>query len=183
MVMIDEHPQPAAQVPLAKHDYVVEALPPNRSDYSLDVCPLPWRARSRQHLNDPERFDLLHKLLTKDTVAVSQEESWRGVPWKRLPELLNRPLGCGMRRHADVHDPPPLVCEHEKDIQHLKSNRGDGKEVDGHHGANVVLKESAPSLGWRTANAKQIFADGALGELDAEFQKLAVMSSVKSLVA
>ena len=54
MVMIDEHPEPAAQVPLAKHDYVVEALPPNRSDHPLDVCPLPWRARSRQDLPNPE---------------------------------------------------------------------------------------------------------------------------------
>ena len=121
-------------------------------------------------------FDLLHELRTKDAVAVSQEESRRGVPWKCLPELLNRPLGCGMRGDAEVHDPPPLVCEHEKDIEHLKSNGGDGKEVDGHHGADVVLKKRAPGLGGRTPSANQILADAALGNLDPEFEKLAMDS-------
>ena len=134
------------QVPLAKHEYVVEALPPNRSDHPLDVCPLPWRPRSRQHLPNAERLDLLNELRTEDAVAVAQKESRRGVPRKRLPELLNRPLGCEMRGDAEVHDPTPLVCEHEKDIEHLKSNGGDSEEINGHHGADVILKERAPGL-------------------------------------
>src|SRR4051794_24490961 len=45
---------------------------------------------------------------------------------------------CGMRRHTEVHDPPPLSCEHEKAIEHVKSNVGDGKKVDGEW-SNVVL--------------------------------------------
>ena len=110
MVVIDKRPGPAAQILLSKHDDVVEALPPNRSDHPLNVCPLPCRAWSGQHLPNPEGFDLLHRLLTKDAVAVSKEEQRRCVPWKCLFELLNRPLGCGMGRHADVHDSPPLVC-------------------------------------------------------------------------
>src|SRR4051794_38597200 len=81
-----------------------------------------------------------------------------------------------MQGHADVHESPPLVCEHEKHIQHLKSNRGHGKKVDGHHSADLVLKERAPGLGRRTASASQILADAALGEFDPELQKLAMDS-------
>src|SRR4051794_35251867 len=67
-VVFDQHPEPAPQIPLADDDDVVQALPANRSNYPLDVCPLPWRAPSRQHLLNSEGFDLLHKLLTEDTV-------------------------------------------------------------------------------------------------------------------
>src|SRR3982750_240133 len=63
---------------------------------------------------------------------------------------------------GEVKDPPQLVCEHERDIEHLKSNGGDSEEVDGNHPSNVVLEEGAPGLGRRTASADQIFADGAL---------------------
>ena len=50
MVMFDEHPEPAAQIPLTKYDYVVEAFTPNRANDPFDVCPLPWRTWSRQYL-------------------------------------------------------------------------------------------------------------------------------------
>jgi hypothetical protein len=47
MVMFDEHAEPAAQVPLAKHGYVIEAFTPNGPDHPLGVCPQPWGAQSR----------------------------------------------------------------------------------------------------------------------------------------
>ena len=57
----------------------------------------------------------------------------------------------------------PLVCENKKNIEHLKTNGGDGKEVDGHRGGDVVLKKRAPGLGGRTRSANQILTDAALG--------------------
>ena len=69
---------------------------------------------SRQHLLNTERFDLLYELLPKDAIPVSQEKLRSRVPRKSLPELLNRPLGGRMPSHAEMDNPPPLVCKHEK---------------------------------------------------------------------
>jgi hypothetical protein len=68
--------------------------------------------------------------------------------------MVHSAVGCG--RHTNVHDPPPLVCENEKNVEYLKSNGGGGKEVDGHQGADVVLEKPAPGLGGRTPSANQM---------------------------
>jgi len=49
-------------------------------------------------------------------------------------------------------------------------------EFAGNHLIDVVLKEGAPRLGRRTPSPDQILADGALGNLDPEFEKLAMDS-------
>ena len=104
MVVFDEHPEPATQISLTEYDHVVEAFASNRSNDPFDVCPLPWRARSRQYLLDAHGFDLLDELTTEDAVAVSEHIAGFAVPRECLSELLNRPLGCGMQGQAHVYN-------------------------------------------------------------------------------
>ena len=92
--------------------------------------------------------------MTEDAVPVAQQI--RGAPVSRacLPELMRGPFSSRMRRDREMHDPPTLVSEHQKHIQHLKPNRRHGKEVHGHQTADVIVQECPPRLGrglrWRT---------------------------------
>jgi hypothetical protein len=95
-------------------------------------------------------------------------------PRKRLPELVWGPCGAGMSRHTAVEKAPPVVGQHQKDVQDLKADRGYGKKVDGHQTGDVILQESPPGLGRRLWLSHHALADGGFGDLKAGFQQLAV---------
>ena len=46
-----------------------------------------------------------------------------------------------------VQNAPPVVSQHQKHVQDLKTDRRHYEEVDGYHALNVILKECPPSLG------------------------------------
>jgi hypothetical protein len=59
-----------AQVCLAKHDQVVDALPPDRADQSFRIAVLPWRTgetRVRRLRQMPQEFVSTRKLLLLDS--------------------------------------------------------------------------------------------------------------------
>jgi len=48
--------------------------------------------------------------------------------------------------YSDVNDAPSLMRQDQKYVQDLKANGWYRKEVNRNHAADVVLKESSPSL-------------------------------------
>ncbi len=56
----------------------------------------------------------------------------------------------------EMHHPAPLVRQHEKHVQDLKTKRGHGEEVDGHQIFDVAVQEGAPGLGGRPARAHEV---------------------------
>jgi len=75
-------------------------------------------------------IDLIHDFFPEDPVAISEQITGRGIPGKGFPELLSGPLCGGMSGHGKVKNPAAVVCQHQKDIQHLESDRRHRKEVD-----------------------------------------------------
>jgi hypothetical protein len=55
-----------------------------------------------------------------------------------------------MSRHGKVQDPAAVVRQHQKHVRHLETNGMHGKEVDRHHGLDVIVWEGPSSLRWRT---------------------------------
>ena len=73
-----------------------------------------------------------------------------------------------------MHDPPSVVSQNQKHVQDLKPDRRHGKEVNRHHGFDVILQERPPVLRWRIPRAYDVFAHAGLADINTEFEQLAV---------
>jgi hypothetical protein len=79
-----------------------------------------------------------------------------------------------MLRDREVEDATAFVCQDEEDIENLKPNRRNRKEVHGNYVFHVILQKSSPTLRRRSSVSDQIFAYSGFADLDTEFQQLAV---------
>jgi hypothetical protein len=75
---------------------------------------------------------------------------------------------------VEVDDPPAVVSGHDEDEEDAEVNGGHGKEVNRHQVADVVGEERPPVLRRARAALRHEPGDGALGNLDAKFEELAV---------
>src|SRR5260370_7640958 len=150
---------------------MVEALAATRTDDTLHIGSLPWRTRRRQNFLDPHGLHVLPKFTAEDAVAVSQQVPRDLFKRKCLAKLLPRPLRGGMRGHVEMHDPSSVVSQNQKYVQDLKSDRRHGKEIDRHHGVDVILKEGPPSLRRWLPLAHDVFAHPGLADTDANFNQ------------
>jgi hypothetical protein len=65
---------------------------------------------------------------------------------QRLPELLERPFGSGMRRHIVMKNLPPSHLHDHHYIKDAESACDHDEEVAGHYRLGVIANESQPSL-------------------------------------
>ena len=79
-----------------------------------------------------------------------------------------------MRSHVEMHDPSSVVSQNQEYVQDLKSDRRHGKEIDRHHGLDVILEEGPPSLRRWLPLADDVLAHAGLADIDTEFQQLTV---------
>src|SRR4051794_41044268 len=67
-----------------------------------------------------------------------------------------------------------FVGQNEEDIQDLKPNRRNRKEVRRNHVFQVVLQKRSPALRRRSSVSHQILTYSRFADVDAKFQQLAV---------
>ena len=95
MIVIEEISKVPVKTSFVEYNDVVQALAANGSDDPFDILTLPRRAWGGQDLFDPHDLDLIDKFFPEDSIAVSQQIAWRGVPGKSLPKLLDTPFRVG----------------------------------------------------------------------------------------
>ena len=105
--------QHMAQMALAEHDHMIEALAPDRADQSLGMTVLPrrsWRSRSvaNAHRSKPTGI-----CLAVDAVPITKQISRRGVPAAGFTNLQSDPFGIRMCGDAKPEDASPGVAQHE----------------------------------------------------------------------
>lgn len=86
MIIGPERFEVAPKAAFVEHDHVIQTLSADGSDQASNVCPLPWRPRSGQHVLDAHRLDLFNELVAEDAIAVAQEIAGRARPWEGFPE-------------------------------------------------------------------------------------------------
>jgi len=136
----------APQVPFAQDDDVVKALSPDRSDHPFNVGILPWRAWCREHFVDAHSLDPGADLQPIHAVPVPDHVAWCRVPREGFCHLLLDPGRCRMSRHADMHDPPPVVVQHDQHEQEPEGGGGKNEEIHGCRAMYVVAQKREPSL-------------------------------------
>src|SRR6478609_10637378 len=85
------------QMPLAKHDHMIEALASNRADQSFSIAVLPRRSRRCRSVANAHRANAPRKGLTVDTVAIANEVVRHRFPPASLADLSRDPFagwGC-----------------------------------------------------------------------------------------
>src|SRR5579872_4036794 len=80
------------QVRLAKHDQMIGAFAPSRTDNALDVPILPRRARRNWVIANAHRMYAVSILRPERTVAVADKMTRRFVPRKGLGHLARDPF-------------------------------------------------------------------------------------------
>ena len=92
VIVIDVRSQDTPQRSLVEDDHMVQALTANGTDQSLRVRILPWAPRRGLDCLDAHRCHAVPEGFSIDSVPIAQQEPGSGVPGKRLPNLLRRPL-------------------------------------------------------------------------------------------
>lgn len=82
----------ATQMRLVEHDQIVEALPLDGSDQSLDIWVLPRTARCSRTISNAHCSDAPLERFTVRPVAIAHEIARRRVPGKRFRDLPCEPL-------------------------------------------------------------------------------------------
>jgi hypothetical protein len=79
-----------------------------------------------------------------------------------------------MLGHIEMQHLPTAVFQHEEYEQYPHGDRGDGKEIDRHHLADVVAKKRLPGLAWWPRQLSEDSRDGSLRDLDAKHLEFSV---------
>jgi hypothetical protein len=116
------------------------------------------------------------KLLAVDLVTVAQEIGGRGVVREGVHNLLGRPGRGGMLGDIEVDDTPTVMGEHDEDEEDTQAGGGYCEEIDRDQVSDVVVEERPPGLGGLGTTLRHEAGHGALGDIDAELQELAMDS-------
>ena len=79
-----------------------------------------------------------------------------------------------MRCDIEVDHPTPVMGQHQEHVQHLETDRGHGKEVDGHQVVDVIVEEGAPRLRGRLTLPRHVLGHAGLADFDAQFEQFSV---------
>ena len=130
--------------------------------------------RRREDFVNPHALHSVAKLLAKHPVTIAQEIGRRGLVREGVHDLLGRPGRGGVRGDVKVDDPPAMVSEHDENEEDAQAGGGHGEEVDRHQVPDMVGEERPPGLRRSGTTLRHEAGDGALGDVDAELQELAM---------
>jgi hypothetical protein len=147
VVVGDPLRQDPLQMPLVEWDHPIETLAPSSPNESLAVPVGLRRADGCLQHADRHRVQRIINGGRKDAVAIVHDEAIGRIDREAVPELLDRPVGCGMPSEVPVHDLPGRDVQDDENTDALKRAGHHHEEVAGQDGAGVVPKERRPGLG------------------------------------
>jgi hypothetical protein len=116
----------------------------------MQNCPTQPRA-IRTAVGDPNGFgahglDELGHGKAEYRIAVEDEVSWRGIVWKRVPQLLNHPRCCRMESCIEVQDTSATMLDDKEPVQQSERYGRYNEQVHRGDVVFVVPQERDPSL-------------------------------------
>ena len=97
-----------------EHDDVPKALAFDGPDHRLGVWILPWRLWGANDFFDSRVRDSLLEEVAVDSVAITNQKPRCFFVRKGLDDLLRGPFRRRVRRHIEMHDPPPIVAQNDE---------------------------------------------------------------------
>src|SRR5712691_9541298 len=118
-----------AKVPLAKHNDMIKAIPPDRSDKPLRTSILPRRPWCDRPIPYAHRSETAEKDIAIDAIPVANNISRHLLPPVCLGQLTGNPFGAWMLAHTQPHKLPAAVLQDQKPVQQPKRDRRDQEQV------------------------------------------------------
>ena len=150
------------KVPLPKHDDVVKAFPPHRSNQALRAAVLPWRTGRCRVIADAQQSNSPHEYRSIAAIAVTDQKPGRPLPATGFHELICKPLRRRMRRDAKPQDLPPAVPHDQQSIEKAERAGRHPKQI--HRGDAVCViaqKVFQPCVELEGANRERIAVSSA----------------------
>jgi hypothetical protein len=132
------------QMSLIEYDDIVETLATDTADEPLNIRRLPRTTRRNFDFFDPHVTHALLERLSVNRIPVSQQVTWRCIPWKRVDHLLRGLLGGRVLGNVEMHDTPPVMDQDNEHEQDPESCRGHREKVARHQVGDMVIQERLP---------------------------------------
>ena len=117
MIVADVIPYKPNEMSLGKDDDVFEELLTTTQDAAFRGSVLPWTEKGRPNRLCPHHLDELDHRGAENRVAVKDEVLWRRIVRKRVPQLLNDPCRCRMKRCIEVQDAAATMLDDKEAVQ------------------------------------------------------------------
>src|SRR5271155_2389056 len=102
---------------LAKHDDMVQAVPPNRADQPFRISVLPWRLRRRRPVANAHRSNAPFEDLAINSIPITDDVSRSCGSAIGLRELAGDPFSGWMRGDAQPQDLAATVLQYQQSIE------------------------------------------------------------------
>jgi len=161
-------------VPFAKHNDMVKAVPPDRSDEPLRTSVLPGWPRCDRPISNAHRSETAEKDLAIDAIPVANDISRRRLPPVCLDDLTSNPFGARMRGYTQPQKLTTTVPQDQESVQQPKRDRGDHEQIHRGNAVGMIAKEGLPALRRRPPSPRHVLCDRGLSDIDAELEQFAV---------
>src|SRR6266511_5183565 len=159
-----------------QRDHMVQNLSTTASDPTFGGSILPGRLDAGPFWLQTRRLQKRRDLSIEFGIAVQDNVTVWASFRKGLPQLLDHPLRIRMSSDVQVQDLPASVLDDEEAVEQLERHRRHSEEVERYDCLAMVLKKRQPTLPRIAAavDTSEIASHTPLGDLEAEFQKLAM---------
>src|SRR5262249_1236895 len=162
------------KVPLAKHNDMVKAIPPDRSDEPLRTPVLPRRPNCNRPITDTHRSQPAENGLAIDPITVANDVARRPLPSVCLGQLASNPFRGRMRRDAYPQKLTTSVLQDEQSVQQPKRDCWDQEQIHRCDAVGVIAQEGLPALRRRSPSPRHILCNRGLSGIDAKFEQFPV---------
>ena len=163
-----------AKVPLAKHNDMIQAIPPDRADQSLRISVLPRRSCRSRPVTNAHRMKTAGKNVAVDGVSVTDDVTWCCFPTKGLRELTSDPFSRWVCSNPETQDLAATVLQYQQSIEQSEGDGRNHEQVHRRDAVSMIMQERPPALGWRPPTLWHVFGDRGLPDIDAELKEFTV---------
>ena len=163
-----------AKVPLAKHNDMIQAIPPGRAEQSLRISVLPRRSCRSRPVTNAHRMKAAGKNVAGDVVSVTDDVTWRRFPTKGLRDLTGDPFSRWVCSNPETQDLAATVLQYQQSIEQSEGISGVHEQVHRRDAVSMIMQERPPALGWTPPRLCHVFGDRGLPDIDAELKEFTV---------
>ena len=164
------------KVPLAKHNDMVKAIPPDGSNEPFSTSVLPWRPHCNRPIPNTHRSQPTENGMAIDAITIANEVARRSLPPVCLGQLAGNPFRCRMRRDAHPQKLATTMLQDQQSVQQPKRDRRDQEQIHRCNAVGVIAQERLPALRRRSPSPCHVLCDRGLAHIDAELEQFPVYS-------
>jgi hypothetical protein len=182
IVIVGIRAKDAAQVRLAEHHEMVNALAADRANQPFGKTVLPRRTGRNRLVANTHRSQTTPDDGAIDPISITDQVAWCLVPGESLGDLPRDPFGRRMRRYVDPDKLAPSQSDNDQDIDQVERNGRHHKQVHGRNLRRMVAQEGSPARTGRVVIPLpcHILADGRRGDRKSELEQFTVSGAPHS---